>query len=207
MNKTMLYNRKKMIEIQFDNITYKLSLSALSAKDKVMMIKKAKKNHDNAIRILIKAADSMRNIYLLQDIEILAKAILAAEHQQFVAKAILTLSEDEMDFRERLENKVEIMMNARRLDLLKTNKEQLVDKLVSLEMERQIHNAWACTVLEATLAMTLHNENRERIFSTIDEMKASMSLEALETLYEVLIAFLEECGNAQVFLKPHTTND
>jgi SpoU rRNA methylase family enzyme len=204
MTKTMFYNREKKIEIQINDITHNFILIALSAKDKEMMVAEAQKNHANAVKLLTEAADSIRNIYLLQDIEILAEATLAAERQHFVAKATLTLAEEEIDFREKLEKKVEIMMNARRLELLKANKEQLSDKLVSLEMDRQVHNVWACAVLEATLARALHNENRELVFISIDEMKSSMSHEILEALYAALIGFLEDCGNAQVFLKPHT---
>ncbi len=73
-------------------------------------------------------------------------------------------------------------------------------------MGRQVDNAWACAVLEATLARTLHDENWERVFSSIEEMRTSISPEVLETLYEALVGFLEDCGNAQVFLKPHTSN-
>ncbi len=205
MTKNLFNIREKEIGIELDNITRKFILIALSAKDKEMMIAQAQKNHANTVKLLTEAADSIRTVYLLQDIEILAEAMLVAEHDKFLAKAMLTLAEDEIDFEEKMKNKVEIMMNARRLDLLEANKEQLADKLVSLEMERQVHNAWAYAVLEATLARALHDENRQRVFSSIDEMKASMSHEVLETLYEALVGFLEDCGNAQVFLKPHTS--
>lgn len=80
-----------------------------------------------------------------------------------------------------------------------------MEKLVGLEMDRQFHNAWSCAVLEATLAMTLHDGDQQRLFASTDEMKASLSYEVLEKLYEVLVVFLEECANAQVFLKPHTS--
>jgi len=205
MTKNLFYNREKKIGIQFDNIARDFMLIALSAKDKEMMIAQAQKNHANAVKLLAEAADSIRTIYLLQDIEILAEAMLAVEQDKFVAKATLTLAEDESDFQEKMTAKVEIMMNARRSELLKANKEKLADKLVSLEMQRQIHHAWFCAVVEATLAMALHDENRQRIFSSIDEMKASISPEVLETLYEALVEFVAECGNAQVFLKPHTS--
>lgn len=205
MTKTVFYNREKKIEIQCDNITQKIILIALSAKDKEKMIAEAQKNHADAVKLLTEAADSIRAVYLLHDIEILAEGMLAAEREKFAAKAALTVAEEEHDFREKIEAKVEIMMDARRMELLKGNKEKLVDNLVSSEMGRQVHNAWAYAVLEATLAMVLHDENRQRLFSSVDEMKSSASSEMLETLYEELVSFLEECGNAQVFLKPHTS--
>jgi len=206
MTKTVFYNREKKIEIQWDNITRKIILIALSAKDKEMMIAEAQKNHANAVKLLTDAADSIRTVYLIHDIEILAEAMLAAEREKFAAKAALTVTEEKMDFREKIESKVEIMMNARRVELLKENKEKLVDKLVSAEMGRQVHNAWAYAVLEATLARILHDEHRQRLFSSVDDMKTSASAETLDKLYEALVGFLEECGNAQVFLKPHTSN-
>ena len=205
MTKTLFYNREKKIEIQWDNITRKIILIALSAKDKEMMIAEAQKNHANAVKLLTDAADSIRTVYLLHDIEILAEAMLAAEREKFAAKAALTVTEEKMDFREKIESKVEIMMNARRVELLKENKEKLVDKLVSAEMGRQVHNAWAYAVLEATLARILHDEHRQRLFSSVDDMKTFASSETLDTLYEEVVSFLEECGNAQVFLKPHTS--
>ena len=205
MTKNLFNIREKEIRIELDNITWKFILIALSAKDKEMMIAQAQKNQANTVKLLTEAADSIRAVYLLQDIEILVEAMLAAERDKFLAKATLTLAEDEIDFEEKIQAKVEIMMNARRLDLLEANKEQIADKLVSLEMERQVHNAWAYAVLEATLARTLHDEDRQRVFSSVEEMKDSISPEVLETLYEALIGFLEECGNAQVFLKPHTS--
>ncbi len=205
MTKTIFYNREKKIGIQSDNITQEFILIALSAKDKEMMIAEAQKNHANTVKLLAEAADSIRKVYLLQDIEILAEVMLAAEREKFVDKATLTLAEDEMDFQEKMETKVEIMMNARRSELIKVNKEKLADKLVSLEMERQVQNAWYCAVLEATLVRTLHDEQRQRVFSSIDEMKDSIAPEVLEVLYEALVGFIAECGNAQVFLKPHTS--
>lgn len=205
MTKNIFCKREKQITLQMDDTTREFIFLALSAKDKESMLAEAQKNHANTIKLLSEAADSIRAVYLLQDIEILAEAMLRAEHDNFTAKAVLTLTGAEADDQEKIQTKVETIINARRAELLKINKEQLADTLVSLEMNRQVHNAWTCAVLEATLTRTLHDENRQILFSSVEDMKESATDEVLEKLYEALMEFLEERSNAQVFLKPHTS--
>lgn len=202
MTKSIFYNREKKIKIPFENITHDFLLIALSAKEKEQMMAEAQKSHANAVELLTEAAESIRKAYLLQGVEVLTEAILLNEHEKFVAQATFAHQEGRETGKE-LTNEVEMMTKARRAALLNMTKEQLAEQLVALEMVRQVHNAWTYSVLEATLARTLHDENRQRFFSSVDEMKSSVSDEVLPILYEELIDFLEECGNAQVFLKPH----
>jgi hypothetical protein len=207
MTKQMLYNREQRISIRFGNTTHDFVLIALSAKAKEIMIADAQKIHAHSVELLKEAAESMRSIYRLQDMEILIQAMLRAEHELFLAKAALTLAEDEADYREKIAAKAESMVQERRAELIQTDKEQLVNKLISFEIDRQLHNAWACAILDATLVGVLHDENWQRIFYSVDEMKAAMPPEVLEKLYEALVEFLAECANAQVFLKPHTSKN
>jgi hypothetical protein len=207
MTKNMLYHREKNVSIQFGNTTQDFILVAISAKGKEMMMADAQKIHAHTVKLLSEAAESIRSIYRLQDTELLTEAMLQAEYETFLAKVALTLAGDEADSRDRIEAKAEMMMHARRAELLEMDREQLVDKLVSLEMERQVHSAWACAVLDATLVQVLHDENWQRLFASVEEMKTSLPPEVLEKLYETLVDFLSERGNAQVFLKPHTSKN
>lgn len=206
MSKTMFYRHEKEIAVQVDQVVRKFILIALSARDREVATIEAQRNHAPIVTLLSEAADSIRGVYLLQESDLLINAILQREQENIKAKAVLTLADDEADNREKIEAKTEAMMEARRTELITVNKEQLADKLVGLEMNHRLHDAWFYNVLEATLVKALHDENRQRIFLSVDEMKDSLITEVLDKLYEALREFLEECGNAQVFLKPHTSN-
>jgi len=205
MTKQMLYNRERKIALQFNDTTRQFVFVALSARAKETMLSEAQQIHADTVKLFAEAAESIRSIYRLQDREILTEAMLQAEQELFFAKAALTLAGDEEDYREKIAAKAEIIMQERRTELLQSDRESLVDKLVSLEVDRRLHTAWSCAVLDATLVQTLHDENRQQLFSAVDEMKDSMPPEVLEKLYEALVDFITECGNAQVFLKPHTS--
>jgi hypothetical protein len=207
MTKNMLYHREKNVSIQFGNITQNFILVELSAKAKEIMMAEAQKIHTHTVKLLSEAVESIRAIYLLQDTELLTEAMLKAEYETFLARAALTLAGDEADSRDRIEAKADIMMHARRAELLEMDREPLIARLVSLEMERQLHNAWTCAVLDAILTQTLYDGNRQRLFYSVEEMKTSLPPEVLEKLYETLVDFLSERGNAQVFLKPHTSKN
>lgn len=205
MTKNLLYNRERKIALRFHDITQEFIFIALSARGRETMLAEAQQIHAGIVRQFAEAAESIRNIYRLQDREILTESMLQAEQELFTAKAALTLTGDEEDYRERIAAEAEIIMEERRAELLRTDKELLIERLVSLEIDRRLQTAWACAVLDATLVQILHDAGRRPLFSTVDEMKDALPPEALEKLYESLVDFLTEGGNAQVFLKPHTS--
>lgn len=204
MTKNIFYNREKELDIEYDGITRKFVFIGLSAKDKEYMLAEAQKNHAVAVKQLTEVAQSIKAVYLLQDVERLAEAIVADEREKYVAKATLALAGEMKDCRETIEDKAIALMKAAQEELLTYSVEQLAEKLVGWEMEKQFHNAWSCAVLEATLFMILHDENRQRLFDSVEKMKASIPYEVLDRLYEAAVEFLVDCSNPQVFLKPHT---
>ncbi|MBP2635989.1 MAG: hypothetical protein H6Q72_1896 [Firmicutes bacterium] len=205
MNKNIFYIREKELTIQYGGTTSKFILIGLSAKDKEHMLLEAQKNHTIAVQRLSEAAQTIKSVYLMQDAESLSEAIVNTEREKYVAKAMLTMAEGETSDRETVEKKAQIIMQAAQEKLRSYSVEQLTEKLVGWEMERQFHNAWTCAVLEATLLLLLHDENRQRLFNSVEEMKIAIPCEVLDELYEATAEWLTECSEPQVFLKPHTS--
>lgn len=205
-NRTKLYTREKKLTLAFDGVTRDFIFFALSARDQEMAIIEAQEIHADTVRKLSGAEESIKKVYLLQDRELLIDEMLLAEQDRFLSKAVLTLAGDEPDYQEKMVAKAEMMKQSRRLEVAALTKEQLAEKLTSIEMNRQLQASWSSANLEAMLAKTLHNEEGQYTFASVAEMKQAMPYAALEKLYEALVEFLIERGNAQVFLKPHTLN-
>lgn len=203
MTKHMLYSSERKVLLRFNDTPQEFMFIALSAKAREMMLAEARTIHIEIVKQFAETAEAINTVYQLQDRELLIEALLQAEQELFSAKAALTLAGDEADFAARVTAKAETLKEQRRAELQETEKAQLVEKLVSMEINRRLQTAWACAVLDATLVRVLHDQDRQPLFATIDEMKEALPPELLEKLYEALMDFLNECGNAQVFLKPH----
>ncbi|WP_312516235.1 hypothetical protein [Anaerospora sp.] len=203
MNTGVFYQREKKVDLMVNDITQTYRLIALSAKEHEAAMADARRTHKNAIHLLAEAAETVKALYLLQDIELIVNEIIEMEQDAILAKAALTLVDDDVHYHEKLEKKSTLLKDTRRKDLAAFNKEQLVEKLVSMDIARQIHTAWTLSVLEALLAKALHSEARQRLFNSVEEMKTTLSVEVLEKFYEAQLEFITDMGNAQVFLKPH----
>ncbi|HBC92988.1 MAG TPA: hypothetical protein DCZ10_08850 [Pelotomaculum sp.] len=204
MANNTLYARERVLEIHFQDTTREYVFIALSARDKEMMLAEAQKIHAGVVKDLSTVLDTIKSVCQMQDREILVEGILQGEQDVFAAKAALTLTGDEQDCREKMTAKTEKLLQERRKELSQLDKEQLVTKLAGLEMDRRMQAAWACAVLDATLVRVLHDAGRQPLFSSVEKMKATVPADLLEKLYESLLTFLSESGDAQVFLKPHT---
>lgn len=205
MNKKqpLIFSREKKVTLTFDGTTAEFTLLAPSAKDKEAALLEAQQLHAETIKQLTEAAEAIKAVYLLQDQELLIKAALVAESEQLCQKATLTLVKDTEDYEDRLQAKVQILQEGLRLELQTVTKEQLADKLCSLEMGQQMNLSWIYSVLHANLARSLRGEAGERVFSSVEIMKESLPSEVLEKLLEELLEFLSGRGDAQVFPKPH----
>lgn len=200
------FTRTKQITLEYDGITRDFTLQALSAMDRESALLDAQHNHAATVKLISEAGDSLREMFLLQDQDLLAEALLNTEKEQFLRKAALTLVEDEPDYAEKLAKKAEAFQEARRHELAEFPKQKLVEKMTGLEIDRLIQVAWTCAVLDASLARALRGEGGERLFSSIEEMKEILPAEVMEKLCEAFLAFTAERGNAQVFPKPHISN-
>ncbi|MDF2927900.1 MAG: hypothetical protein K0Q75_138 [Anaerospora sp.] len=203
MSKGLFYQRERKVDLIVNDTTQTYILIALSAQDHEVAMADARRTHANAVRLLAEAAETVKALYLLQDTELIIDEIIKMEHDTFLAKAALTLVDDDEQYHAKLEAKASILENTRREELAAINKELLTEKLVSMDMKRQIHTAWTLAVMEASLVKALHDEARQRLFNSIEEMKTTLSVEILEKFYDAQLEFMAEMGNAQVFLKPH----
>jgi len=204
MTKNMLYNREKKIAITYHDTTIEFILRALSVKDTQSVAEETQKIHAHNVALLTGATETLKSVYQLQQAELLVEAILLAEQKQYMAKAVLTLTGEEENYREKLAAKAEKIADIRRQEIRKMTKEELVEKLVSMELNRQIQAALFYAGLENALAKIVHDEKGKRLFVSADEMKDALPPAVLDKLYDEQLDFMAENGNAQVFLKPHT---
>lgn len=203
----VLYTREKQLSLTFAGETKNFVLISLAAAGQEEATAAAREIHGDTLAKLSAVEKAVRSAYFLQTGELLQAVILAAEQDEFLKKAALTLSGDEPDYQARTAAKAEQAKAARRLELARLTKEQLADKLTGLEMNRQVQLSWRSAILEATLVQALHGEERQRLFDSVQAMKQALPAEVLDKLCEALLEFLTERGTAQFFLKPHTFKD
>jgi len=203
MSKGLFYQREKKIDLIVNDTTQTYILIALSVIEHEAAMADARRTHANAVRLLAETAETVKALYLLQDTELIVAEIIKMEHDTILAKAALTLVDDDVHYHAKLETKASLLENTRREELAAINKEQLIEKLVSMDVKRQIHTAWMLAVIEASLVKALHNAEKQRLFNSVEEMKTTLSVEVLEKFYEAQLEFITDMGNAQVFLKPH----
>lgn len=209
MNKSLAglaYRREKKLKITFDDVTQRFTLLALSAKDDTTALLEAQRIHAETVKLLPNLAESIGAVCLLQDTDTLLEAVLQTEYDQLLHKASLTLVEGEPQYEEKLTVKAEKIKETRRAELAALTKEKLAEKLVQVEVNQQLNLAWNCALLEARLVQALFNDDGQKLFSSVEQMKEVLPTEVLVQLYGAMAEFLSERGNAQVFPEPHTSN-
>ena len=200
------YRREKIISIAFEGKTEEFLLRAPSARDNETAMSEAQDIQKGIVKRLKDATETMRDIYLLQELELLQEALVGAEYNQLRQKASRTIAPDTEDCEGKLAEKIELLSEKRRVEIEKIEKEELVDRLVRMELAKQIELAWTHTALSASLAQALHEKKGEKLFHSLEEMKSQLSSDLIEELLEAWVSFLSERGNAQVFLEPCTFN-
>ncbi len=206
MNNSAMYTREKPLAVTFAGETRNFVLVSLSAAGQEQAAAAAQAVHSETLAKLLTVEASIKNVCLLQDIDLLREAVLVSEQVDLQQKAALTLADadDEPEYQARLAAKTEQVKEGRRSELLHLSNEQLADMLTGREISRQSQAAWQWATLEATLVETLHGEDGQRMFDSLAEMKQALPAEVLEKLCEALLEFLTGRGTAQSFLKPHT---
>ncbi len=207
MNNSAMYTREKPLAVTFAGETRNFVLVSLSAAGQEQAVAAAQAVHSETLAKLLTVEASIKNVCLLQDIDLLREAVLVSEQEDLQQKAALTLADadDEPEYQARLADKTEQVKEGRRSELLHLSKEQLGDMLTGREISRQSQAAWQWATLEATLVEALHGEDGQRLFNSLAAMKQSLPAEVLEKLCEALLEFLTGRGTAQSFLKPHTS--
>lgn len=200
------YSRRKQVAVEFDGVRRSFLLAALKAKDREAAQSEAQRLHADAVSRLAEAAAALQTVYLLQEQELLVAAALAGEEESLRRKAALTPVADSPDCDSRFGAGLESLRQERRGELAAKTKEALAEKLVSLEINRRIQAAWTVALLDAALAQSLVGESGEKIYPSVEAMRADLPDEVLEKLYGALEEFLAERGSAQVFPEPHISN-
>jgi hypothetical protein len=203
--KEMLYCRKKKITLTYDGEIQTFILVAPAARDKEAAVMEAQHEQARMAKYLAAETENLKALYLLQDRELLIGVLLDSEEEQIQEKAKLLLADDEPDL-DKLASKVELMKKARRSELDLIDTEKLVEKLIQYDINAQLRTVWINTAFNTMLAGTVCNGDGQRLFNSLIEMMAALPSEVFEKLSEAYLEFLNERGNPQVFLKPHTFN-
>lgn len=207
MNKeqqTFQYRKEKRISITFEGESREFLLVALSAKKTENALIEAQDICKKNIKSLTDAGETLKDIFLLQDKEVIQEAFLETEIQSLQRKAAKTLVEDSEDFAERLQEKTEILMEKKREELEKVSQEELVEWLTRRTLATQIENMTQYINLSATLAQALCTLEGKPVFNSLEEMKSELSAEQIDELLTIWIDFMNKRGNAQVFPDPCT---
>jgi hypothetical protein len=200
------YSRVKTVTVTFDGMARDYTLVAPSAKDMAEARKDAQRIHTDTVRRLPAMAETLRTVFLLQEPPLLIEAALEAESEEFTRKAALTLVEGDPEHEAKLAVKVEAHKDARRQEMAAWTQDQLADKLVGAEVNRQLAAALHGAISDAIVVRSLHDSEGKRLFAAVEDMQAALPEAVLATLYGALLEMLTERGDAQVFPKPHISN-
>ena len=200
------YRREKEIEMDINGAKGKFILITPSAKQTERAAVIAEQIHATRIQRLTASEKNLREVYLTQSDDLLCEYLLNAENEIFREKAGNIILPEGEDYEEKIRLKVENLRAKRLSEISVLPKEDVIDQLIQTEVNRQIQISWIYSSLNAILVEVLRDENREKLFDTVDEMQEMLSLEMLNQFLEALDNFLNERGSAQVFPEPHTFN-
>jgi len=200
------YRREKEIEMDINGEKGKFVLIAPSAKQTERATFVAEQIHATRIQRLTASEKNLREVYQTQSNDLLCECLLNEENEILHEKAENIILPGGADYEEKIRLKVEDLRAKRLLEISALPKEEVIDQLIQAEVSRQIQISWIYSNLNAILVEVLRDENREKIFDTVDEMQETLSLEMLNQFMEALGNFLNERGSAQAFPEPHTFN-
>lgn len=204
--KELFYSRKRKVTFSYDGMDATFVLMAPSAQTRETALQEAQYEQARVAKILLKEAENLKALYLLQEQDMLLDALLDTEEESMRNQAMLTLISDAPDFAEKLADKVIKLRTIRKEELKTIEKEKIVDQLVQHDITVQLNAVLLNTASNVLLAQVLCDESGKQLFDSVGEMKAILPAEVMEQLYDAFLEFLTERGNAQVFLKPHTSS-
>lgn len=197
------YRREKEIELTINGEKARFVFVAPSARQTEKAAAEAEKIHMERLQRLATSEKSLREVYHLQNQDLLCEFLLNEESDSLRQKAVKVMVPEGENYEEKILLKVEDLKAKRFLEISKIPKEELVGQLVQLEISKQIEKSWIYSNVSAVLVEALRDENREKLFDTVEDMQEHLPMELLNEFIEALALFLNERGNAQSFPEPH----
>ncbi len=198
---TIFYSRERKVTLEYNGSKQDFILIAFSAKDKAEARREAWQIQAETVKRTPELEETLRRVYLVQQADALIEVVLETERELFLSEAASTLGEDDPEYDAKLADNAGMLAEARRDELKGFSKEELANKLVNSAMTRILTISRQEAGCYAMLARVLHDENRGRLFSSVDDMTEALPLEVLDKLSEAQAELISERGDERDFAK------